>query len=261
MFYQQKHCSASFLFLPPPLPFLFPLFFSRHRRNRPEGIPDPHAVPLSLASEFRRVFEPPPPPPRRLQLLEGLGAGTIIRRLPARGRGRGARDLTSRHAETRCVTPNRRNGRARSERTRACSPGCLTPASCLPASFGGEQPAAPTLFVSRVACLHVDSLFTRFPPPLAPRWSTASTPLAAWHRAFPLFLVLYHSPSSSVSLTICPSLFLFGCPSFSLSLSRHECSRCRIKPVLHCRADKIIVVPENKCVLVKNCTIFVGIAN
>lgn len=31
----------------------------------------------------------------------------------------------------------------------------------LAASFG-EQPAAPTLFVSRVACLHVDSLFTRF---------------------------------------------------------------------------------------------------
>ena len=38
----------------------------------------------------------------------------------------------------------------------------------LAASFS-EQPAAPTLFVSRVACLHVDSLFTRFvSPPLYP---------------------------------------------------------------------------------------------
>lgn len=58
------------------------------------------------ASEFRRVFEPPPPPPQRPQPLEGPGAGTIVRRHPARNCG--ARDLITRTRDT--FTPNRSVG-------------------------------------------------------------------------------------------------------------------------------------------------------
>jgi len=216
IFYQQEHRSSFFLILPLP-PLIFPFFFATLTkpaeanpscRVAPNGF-DPVSLSLSLSfSRFRisagfrtaaaaadAEAEAEAAAVRRTTTRRRYNR--IVRRLPAREarRARFDKSNTRRDAMRLYSDWSRRSGRARkteraaTKRTYtsllACLPGCLTPASCLPASFGGEQPAAPTLFVSRVACLHVDSLFTRFPPPPEPRWFAAPSPHAAWHRAVP----------------------------------------------------------------------------
>lgn len=168
--------------VPPSLPFAlaslsFFLSFPRHWRNRPKRIrraaprraapngPDPDAVPprFRISAGFRTTAG--------TAAVEAAAARRTRRRYN-RSAGspladRSARDLISRtRAETQCVklrlagagAHEKRSAQRRSERVHAsllaCLPDCLTPASCLPASFGGEQPAAST-----VVCL-ASGLFT-----------------------------------------------------------------------------------------------------
>lgn len=72
------------------------------------------------------------------------------------------------------------------------------------ARSANAQPAAPTLFVSRVACLHVDSVFTRFvlytsPPRASPtvlQRRSASLPTGPIAGPLSISLSLPHSPSA-----------------------------------------------------------------
>lgn len=261
--YQQKNKTAPFspLFLPHFLSLLslsLPRFTDQvDPSNRAER---PRSTLTSLTSEFSAGFR------------SASAAAAVAPRTRADTRSSGGYGLKGRRARfNKSNTTDRQMEHARTEngttkRARAntslllpvCLPACL-PASCLVASFGGEQPAAPTLFVSRVACLHVDSLFTRFPP--------SSEPIVVSHPSRGLALTtrsslspaLYHSPSLSVSptllylslslsLTCLLSLFLSLC--FSLSVSLAVCPPVFTVPnkarFIFRHADKIIGLPEKR---------------
>lgn len=175
IFDQHEHRS-SFSPLRSRLPLIFPLVSSTLAKPA-EANPSSRAAPRRtapirtpshLASEFRAGFRTTAGTAAAVE----AAAARRTRRRYNRSAGspladRSARDLISRtRAETQCVklrlagagAHEKRSAQRRSERVHAsllaCLPDCLTPASCLPASFGGEQPAAST-----VVCL-ASGLFT-----------------------------------------------------------------------------------------------------
>lgn len=178
IFDQHEHRS-SFSPLRSRLPLIFPLVSSTLAKPA-EANPSSRAAPRRtapirtpshLASEFRAGFRTTAGTAVAAAAVEAAAARRTRRRYN-RSAGspladRSARDLISRtRAETQCVklrlagagAHEKRSAQRRSERVHAsllaCLPDCLTPASCLPASFGGEQPAAST-----VVCL-ASGLFT-----------------------------------------------------------------------------------------------------
>lgn len=234
-FDQHEHRS-SFSPLRSRLPLIFPLVSSTLAKPA-EANPSSRAAPRRTA----------PIRTRRPTSLPNFGGFSNHRRHRRRcrrgGRGRrynrsagspladrSARDLISRtRAETQCVklrlvgagAHEKRSAQRRSERVYAsllaCLPDCLTPASCLPVSFGGEQPAASRCLSREwpvymlTLCLRV---FRPLPSRASPRDSHPSRGLAPRSS----LSSPYHSPSSSVSLTV-SSLSLSPCLSLSLSLS------------------------------------------
>lgn len=259
--YQQKSRTAPLFSLSLTLFLVSPFLFLVSLTSRPVepcrmvpiGVDLPHFRIFGGFSKRQRRSRSRSKNPRRY---------TIVRRLRLKGR----RARFDKSNTTMWYGPQQTDGRnthgKRSDEASehkpalACLPAGL-PASCLLASFGGEQPAAPTLFVSRVACLHVDSLFTRFPPSSEPTdVSHPSRGLALTTRSS-LSPALYHSPSLSIpptllylslshlsSLSFSLSVFL----SLSLSLSLFVTTPVFTVPnkarFTLCRADKIIGLPE-----------------
>lgn len=95
----------------------------------------------------------------------------------------------------------------------------------------GEQPAAPTLFVSRVACLHVDSVFTRFvrlssPPATSPTTREPRPPLPHPLPSIPLL------PSLTLSSSLATVLSAFSLQDLtilSFSVTREPTSHVFVR--------------------------------